>query len=331
MIYLSKKIDVSVCVAIYNPDLTRLWLTLESIVQQKDVVFEIIVADDGSENDYSKLIHDFFSNRNFTSFKIIRSVHNKGTVSNYFKAANNSEGKYIKCISPGDMLYSESTLAELVQFMEKEKIDACFSDAAYYCDDKDNLTLAHALVAPQETKAHLKRQLSLQKLYYLILNDKVCGATWFVCKDEFIDYLSLLDKNVKYSEDSIYRIMIFDEKRIKYYEQLTMFYHYGDGISTGRNEKWIKLLHHDDNVTNTILLKKCNKNSLFQIRYRLFLRGNDADKRMRNNLLKIFLFPESIPYWCKLKIKKRYSIAKVSFDFYKKCKESMNNFKEDNA
>lgn len=115
--------------------------------------------------------------------------------------------------------------------------------------------------------------------------------------------------------------MVLDEKKINYYERLTMFYHYGDGISTGKKEKWTKLLHHDDNVTNTILLNRCNKNNLFQIRYRLFLRGNDADKRMRNNLLKLLLFPESILYWCRLKIKKRYNNSNASFDFYKKCRE----------
>ena len=41
-------IDVSVIVVMYNPVLDKLYKTLDSIICQKGVSFEIILCDDGS-------------------------------------------------------------------------------------------------------------------------------------------------------------------------------------------------------------------------------------------------------------------------------------------
>lgn len=322
------KIDVSVCVALYNSCPSQMLKTLTSIIKQEGVSIEIIIADDGSKIDLSPMIHDFFHRMNFLSYKIIRNIENVGTVKNYFKAAKVSKGRFIKCISPGDLLYSEVSLLKLVRYMETRRLDACFSDAVYYCDNT-NIEFPRVMIAPQEINCHLHNSIHLQKLFYLVLNDKVCGATWIVSADTLKVYLSMLVNRVKFSEDSIYRIMIFEERIISYYEEPTVYYHYGDGISTGRNPKWIELLHKDDNSTNMILSQRCKNKSFFEKRYKVFIKYSDANNRRKNNFLKLLLFPESLFLWCKLKINKRFNIKDASHAFYKKCFAIVNDYEKE--
>ena len=54
--------DVSVCVITYRSDYNKLLTTLASVLHQKNCVFEIIIADDGTENFARKEIENFLEN-----------------------------------------------------------------------------------------------------------------------------------------------------------------------------------------------------------------------------------------------------------------------------
>ena len=51
--------DVSVILATYNSDLKRIFETLYSILIQEKITFDLVIADDGSENNYKKEIEDY--------------------------------------------------------------------------------------------------------------------------------------------------------------------------------------------------------------------------------------------------------------------------------
>lgn len=327
LVTMNDKTDVSVCVAIYNSDFSKLLITLSSIIIQKGIIIEIIIADDGSKKDLSPQIRDFFVKKHFSRYKIIRNNENKGTVSNFFEAVKAADGEYIKCIAPGDLLYSENALAESIEYMKRSNLDACFSNAAYY-SDKHELVFPKVLIAPQEVSCYIKNQITLQKLYCLILSDFICGATFMVTRDVFFYYLNMIVDRVKYSEDSIYRIMIFDEKRIGFYDALTIYYHYGEGISTSKKTKWIKLLYNDNNALNMILLQKCKGKSFFEKRFKMVLKYCGSTISLRNRVLRSLIFPESFFLWCKSKFNRRLNTKDASFDFYKKCKLISNEYEE---
>ena len=59
---MDKKCKVTVAVISYNPVWEKLRNTLKSVVWQKKVDFEIIVADDGSEKDCFDFVEQFFKN-----------------------------------------------------------------------------------------------------------------------------------------------------------------------------------------------------------------------------------------------------------------------------
>ena len=315
---MTEQVEISICVAIYNPNLHELFLTLASAIQQEKISYEIVIADDGSKEDATGRIRDFFTLHHFERYQIIRSAQNKGTVLNYYEAVRNAKGKYIKCISPGDLFYAKDSLYRMIDYMKKNELDACFTDAVFYSDEM-NKTLPVVQVLPQEVDVHEKRNLRMQKIYYLVLSDKVCGAAWMIKRIESIRYIELLVNKVKYSEDSLYRIMFLDNKNIGYLRLTTIYYRYGNGVSTNQNSKWIRLLHLDDAETNKILLEKCINKKGFEKRYYKFLKAYDVEKRIRNNMLKILYFPESLPCWLKLKMKRRMNATRASFVFFDEC------------
>ena len=127
---------VSVCVTTYKPDYAELGLTLESILRQKNCSFEIIIADDGTEDFAQEEIEDYLAKWNFNAYKIVRAPKNHGTVHNTLAACLVARGKYIKDISPGDYLYADTVLADMAAFMEAGSCEAAFGRACYYREER---------------------------------------------------------------------------------------------------------------------------------------------------------------------------------------------------
>lgn len=300
-----RDVDVSVCVATYNPDLKKLEDTLQSIICQKEISFEILLCDDGSAEDYTEAVDAFMGSRGFTEYRILRSGENHGTVMNCFTGIRHAVGKYIKLISPGDSLYDEKTLSCLVQHMESKGCEACFSDAVYYSNE-ESADGQQVALQPQETKSYAKYRPYRQKIHYLVLSDKVCGATWFVRRDTALKYLEELLDKVKYSEDSMYRLMVLDGKYISHLDRRSVWYEYGAGISTAGSSKWYGLLKQDDEATDRLLTERCRESkTLFALRYRWFLRLQDQKGTRGKNISKALVFPESLAMWIGTKRKAR--------------------------
>ena len=125
-------LDYSVIVLTYNPSLEKLKNTLYSIIVQKNICFEIIIADDGSSENYFSEIRSWLENKHFQNYKLIDNKRNQGTVQNLLSALDVSNGKFVKCISPGDCLYNENTLLLCKRYMEKKHQLVCFGKSIYY-------------------------------------------------------------------------------------------------------------------------------------------------------------------------------------------------------
>lgn len=134
--------DVTVIVATYNSDLKKILTTVSRVLEQKEVSCELIVSDDGSENNLHDEIKNYLDNRNFCNYRLTGNKSNAGTVRNYYNALKYAEGEYIFCTSPGDYLYDEMTLHDFVCYARETKADAVFGDAVYYsADDDGNIVL----------------------------------------------------------------------------------------------------------------------------------------------------------------------------------------------
>lgn len=155
----NKEYSVSVLVLTYNPDKEKLFLTLKSILLQKGIRFQIVLADDGSEINFFNCVKEYFDSINFTNYALVANPINRGTVMNAWSGIKLCEGKYVKFISPGDLLYGETVLADWISDTEGKGSDISFSDAVYYqMEQKDKDRFIHILkmrAAPQRSIVYM--------------------------------------------------------------------------------------------------------------------------------------------------------------------------------
>lgn len=230
---------VSVIVLTYNPDWIKFRNTLKSIIWQKDISFDVIICDDGSESDCFREAESFFHENGFSSFKLIKNTENQGTLKNTIRALSETDSKYVKMISPGDFLYDECTVRKFFDYAELNACDVCFGDMYYYSlDGNSNPVLYDNLRAPRNLRPWISNDYKKIRFNYLFCHDFVSGASLFCRRDVMLDYLTRLKDDVAYAEDYSLIWMLVEKKNILYAGSPIIFYEYGSGISTNGDRKW---------------------------------------------------------------------------------------------
>lgn len=248
--------EITVLVCSYNPRISALFFTLDSIIHQKNINFEIVITDDGSKNSLALEIEDYFTNNNFSNWKMVCNKINKGTVHNLYSGLLASSGKYIKIISPGDALYGDNTLRKWLDFTISSNYSWTFSDALYYYGDITNMTIVSVDAHPNNIRPYVKKDKKSCIWNYVVWDDIATGATMLCKKDIQIFYTKKLLDKVIYAEDNMWRLMMFDGIVGGYYPNNTMFYEYGTGISTRGSTIWDRRILDDWNAATKIMLDK---------------------------------------------------------------------------
>ena len=97
--------DISVVLLTYNSSLEKTLFSLRSIIKQKDVSFDVVVADDGSKNNNFDEIEQFFIKNNFKDYTLISHKNNIGTIKNFISAIEKVETNYFKDFGQGDAFF----------------------------------------------------------------------------------------------------------------------------------------------------------------------------------------------------------------------------------
>lgn len=296
--------NVSIAVLTYNPNIFKLYLTLESIIMQKKIQYEIIISDDGSNSFPSEMIKEYFTSRGFSNYKIITHIENKGTVHNCYDALRHCNYKYTKLFSPGDLLTYPQALYDWVRYMENESYVVSFGRPIAYSMVKNReLVTCQVLNHPQTNKSKcLKRNCLLGK-------DSILGASVMVETKLMIEYLERIINRVIYCEDTVYRLMLLDEMSVGIYNKDSIFYEYGLGISTSKSSSWLKMLAKDYFVFDNILCEYANPKRVFDRRLVFSIKS-----RRKGRLGKIiaYLF---VPQLTIMRLKTRFFPNKTNVQF----------------
>lgn len=253
------ELDLSIIVCTYNSSWEKIKLTLDSLTVTKNCSFEIIVCDDGSENNYFERLKDYFSACGFSEYQLLAQPVNKGTVNNVYEGVANAKGVWVKLISPGDFIVEEDTLAKWIQFNLDNKLQWSFGRNLYYKTSGNEKKIMGIKDHPVDLEPYIKRRKDVCRWNYIVLGDFANGANTLCMRKLLLSYLTEIKGKVIYAEDNIYRLMMFDDIPFGFYPCLTIKYEYGSGISTSGSEKWKKMLHNDIVSTNTILYKRQNQ------------------------------------------------------------------------
>ncbi|MPQ33284.1 glycosyltransferase [Clostridium estertheticum] len=281
----------SIIVPTYNSQLSKVFLTIESILRQTFTDYEIIITDDGSfDNNFDK-IKGYLINRNFKNYTFIEHEKNQGTVKNMQNAYINCNGEYIKGLGPGDLLYSESILAKLSIFLDSRNSNFAFGRLkSYYLEN--NVVNYHQFVAPPNNLIY-----SYENKYKAIENTLerklyISGSTMVFRKDYILQSKFNL-MNVKYCEDLVQVLVAINEDKIDFYDSNFIWYEYGSGIST--NKKQPLKLEQDDINFYKDLFKQFPQNKMVKKSFNN-IRLNSINNPIKKNFLKLINNPKKCLY-----------------------------------
>lgn len=284
---------VSVLVTTYNPKWKELERTLKSILYQKDISFEIVISDDGSVNPLDKDIKLLFGDYNFACFEILTTANNMGTVFNINRGLEKCKGKYIKLISPGDFLFDEYSLKHLVNTAEKESSEFVFGNVLYYDDSKSVFTPIKHMALPQFVDVYKKNDKKRLQYNYLILNDNIHGVSTLIEKKLLKKYIGMIVGKIKYTEDSVYRIMIIEGVKMSFCNKNVVCYAFGGGISTNENLRWKELIRKDLVISDNIIKEHKREDSSFIRQFNASLKFRDYPS-LHNKVLFALSSPKAI-------------------------------------
>lgn len=243
-----KTIDVSVIVLTYKPNWEKLRSTLLSIVRQEDINYEIIICDDGSEQDYRKEVEAFLERNSIREYLYNKNEINVGTVQNYLSGLRKAQGRYVFGISPGDMLFNETILKDMVRFCDERQIKICFGNAVYY-NQKDGIPKVFSGVNAPKRPCFYSENTPFSVMKRMFFNGEgILGVTYFKDRECALECFERIADCAVYLEDKCSTaVALAKGYRIVYFPKTIVWYEKGSGISTAGNGAWIQKLSNDYN------------------------------------------------------------------------------------
>lgn len=238
--------EVSVVVVTYNSPFEKLENTLQSVIWQENVDFEIIIADDGSKSFDKERVESWFNSKDFKDYKLVLNKENQGTLKNFISGWKAATGKYVKELSPGDLLYDKTTLEKSVRYMEDHNVGFVFGLAASYKKENDSIELLN-IMNPGDLRPYYSDSTEWKKLNYVVNRDYANGMAVIERRDLMLKYSSYLEEKVKFMEDCIFILMIADDVPVGFIKDYMIWYEFGGGISTRKDSASSKRVV-DDNI-----------------------------------------------------------------------------------
>ena len=294
------QVDISVIILTYNSDYGKTISTINSILNQKNCSLEIIVADDGSKENNFSCLDSYFSSCDFHNYQLIGDGINRGTVSNLYKAVQKSNGDCIKPISPGDYLFDETTLFNMMTVLKSNESAACFGKAIYYMVQHNAFLFTPYSHNPYFIKPYIQQNIKKIRANYLVFRDPILGASLMYDKKALVNELSIINNHVRYCEDSVLNLMVAKSNSIVFLNKNVIFYESNTGISSKKKSKWTKFIYND----NHFVFDYLTQNNLLTI--------SEFKKSFSNNrLIRFFLTVRFcfFKFLCR-KIDRRHKIVK---------------------
>ena len=237
---------VSIIVLTYRPNPDKLIATLTAAVQQQGVDFEIVLSDDGSQENHFDLAEAYFRSVNFTNYRLVPNAENKGTVQNCISGLKAASGEYVFLTSPGDILYDDHVLKDLYAFSRQQDAQLCFGNAVHYAAESSNVKLT-ATWGATANPAHYSAKKSLKTRQRRFAEGNwVIGAAYFRQREMALRSFMDIAACSTYVEDTTSTAFLLAEGiPLCHCDRNVVWYEDGTGITTAANEKWRKITNQD--------------------------------------------------------------------------------------
>lgn len=281
---ITKKVyDVTVLILTYNSSIRKLLMTLNSIILQNNISVQIVISDDGSDVIYREQLleaKDYLDKKDFHNYKINFRKENSGMVAGMYDSLPLCDGKYIKALGPGDMLYGRDILRNWVNYMEENNLVLSYSDAVYYRWQNDKAIPVRAMANPQRTGGDGITGC----IYQLVFDDIWVGAAELLDAKKAYEYIAKIYPQVIYAEDHIYRLMTYCGERFGHFSQKAILYEHGTGVSTKGEAAWKERLKKDWLAADEVLMaQRCYNPKLQTMVEKRMAMRKDIEKTVSEN------------------------------------------------
>lgn len=239
--------EVSIIFITYNSKWEDIKNTLDSILKQENIEFEVVISDDGSEKNYYGQMEEYFGENNFDKYTFVYNTENVGTIRNCIKALNAAKGRYVKAISPGDLLIGATLLADWSKALEKSGRVWSFGRMICAKNTSDKLlTMVCFHAMPQDVTPYIENDDARARYNFVVCKDRAAGPTILCEKKIWLRYLKQLSTIIKYAEDFSYTLLVIDGYIPLYFPHNVVLYEVGSGISTSDDSKWNSIMQEEN-------------------------------------------------------------------------------------
>lgn len=260
-------IKISVIIPVYNCE-ESVGKCIESVCQQSLKEIEIILVDDGSTDNTSKIIKEYQKRDDRI---IILEQKNAGPSVARNRGIKSARGKYIGFVDSDD--YIEKDMYELLYSVANDsKVEIAICN--YWEEDGEGKILSETKSNLPSKKVLDKTEIRNQVLETFVKEEnRGFFALWnkIYLKDFLVEHDLQLDEKREHGEDWIFNIQAFDSaERVIAVE--AMFYHYvqlnSNSLMRKYRENQIELLFSGRKILNDVLLK--NQVALGEEHYKKF-------------------------------------------------------------
>jgi len=302
--------DFSVLLLNYNASESQMERTILSVVNQKEVDFEIIVCDDYSKDNHFDYIEALFESCGFTNYTLLPAEKNVGTVRNVLRGLEVAKGTYAKPLGMGDLLYNDTTLKKVYDFMSANQLQSCFGLIDSYTI-KDGESYPADYTSPWDIEAYrLKDKKRLVK-NIVLAEDWVSGVCIFGTTSYYKRYLSMMKDKVIYCEDWATGLAIVDGEFLSLLDDYVVVYEVGTGVTTDKKKAWRSKLLEDGKQFWTLFTAYATEKNCMP-KYEKYLRQNARKKRFDHVeptslqfVLKAVTNPNLILFWAKAMLSRK--------------------------
>ena len=292
--------DFSVIVCNYNGSNDDIEFTLKSLISQEKTDFELIFSDDGSRNNPSSFVENFFIKNNFSNYKLRIGKTNIGTVNALFEAVKLASGKYIKPIGVGDAFVYNRVLYDIKKFMDENNSRILFTGIIPFSWSGNKMNRISNFTIPGSTRCWKNNKYEKAKEHIVVFNDQISGASMFY-ENKYMKYLmNTMCLSTKYMEDLCQYIALLEGEKIFYYPKNCILYEFNTGISTNHSQSNMIRMKTDKNLFLDYLYKTYPNDRLLKRRRKL----ENLDTNKHNKILKGILKEVYEPKWIFFKLLK---------------------------
>ena len=230
--------DLSILLVQYRPDEGELRRTLASLLRQSCRDFELVVADDGSDEDFFPLTRKILAENGFTGAKFVKLTPNGGTVKNVLNGAKQAAGKWVFTVSPGDYLYDADTVAWLLEVLRRDAPRVAFGRLACYAD-RNGAPIRRPGDAPFDRTPYRPGAYDAKtaKRNMLLYDDGISGAGLVYERELLVHALEKMAGRVLLAEDFAARLFAVENIPMVGYDRCIAWYEVGTGVSTNEGAR----------------------------------------------------------------------------------------------